>query len=116
MKNKLAFKIAKLKGLYKLWDSIYWKIQIKARRTNDAYGKNLCYKIQKIPKEVKLEVLTKFVEACYRLHNIAFFQWKSIFVSEISFALESILVAQITKLNNELESVEKVSKKGLQQS
>ena len=30
MKNKLAFKIGKLKGLYKLWDRIYWKISLKA--------------------------------------------------------------------------------------
>lgn len=45
MKNKLAFKIGKLKGLYKLWDRIYWKISLKAQRTNDAYGKNLCFKI-----------------------------------------------------------------------
>jgi hypothetical protein len=62
---------------------------------------------------VKTEVLSKYVEACLSLYSIAFFQWKLIFAAEISYALESIIVERISKLNQDLESIEKVSKKGL---
>jgi len=39
----------------------------------------LCKNISQIPKDVQYACLSKYIDKCFRLHEIAFFQWRNLY-------------------------------------
>lgn len=52
------------------------KIKIHASTIKDKYSIELAHQIIKIPKEVKTDVLKKFMDMCSKINRISFLEWR----------------------------------------
>ena len=71
-----------------------------------------------MPKEVKWEILKKFVDKCCVLHAVAFFQWRIKYPSEIKHDIEELNEIVMGRINhfNKAQSCGSISEDTLKNS
>ena len=72
------------------WDKLYGQMQMKASATKDAEANKLLTQLVLVPREVKWDVLRKYVDKCCVLHAVAFFQWRIKYPSKVRHDIEEL--------------------------
>ena len=76
MRCTLGAKYSKVEIMENYWDKMLGFVQKTASDSSDKKMLAICQKILLIPKDVKKEMLLKYIIACCELSSLAFFQWR----------------------------------------
>lgn len=100
------------------WDKLYGQMQMKASATKDAEANKLLTQLVLVPREVKWDVLRKYVDKCCVLHAVAFFQWRIKYPSEIKHDIEELneIVEGRIKFFNNHGKTQEISEETLENS
>ena len=90
IKNQLRTKDAKVEVIENYWDKLFGSLLSNAIKHKDTDMKVLCNRIVKIPREVKMRVLTLYVRRCRDLYQIAFFQWRKKYPNKIRHDIREV--------------------------
>ena len=90
IKRALVTKDAKVEVVENYWDKLFGALLSNAIKHKDTDMKVLCNRIVKIPREVKMRVLTLYVRRCRDLYQIAFFQWRKKYPNKIRHNINEV--------------------------
>ena len=76
LRGSLATKYDKVEILKTYWNKLLGKIYMSAKKKDDQEVLEICGNIIKVPKEVQQAILKRYINACRKVHSIAFFQWR----------------------------------------
>lgn len=89
MRDKLICKDSKVEVLINYWDKMQFQIMAGAApnaakgRPMDEEARTFAMKLHRVPEEVRLALLSAYVQACRRLHAICFLQWRRMYPSSV---------------------------------
>ena len=100
-KFRFVTRQAKIAALSKYWDKLYLNMKKQAKEYQDKEMIELLKLIKKVSDQVKIEAIKGYLMKCQDLWVLAFFQWRNMYSSTISFnqpLVEAMAQCQITKI------------------
>ena len=82
----MVMKHGKLEIMINYCDKMITKVQLYATYHKENIGHKLIQKVMFVPDPVRKYLLKSYIMQCEKLHDIAFFQWRLLYVHKFEHA------------------------------